>query len=300
VTSDVYRELFVSASDGLRLFARDYGPITSSLPSVICLPGLARTSADFHELALALSTDADRPRRVLSLDYRGRGRSEWSDDWQQYDVRVEAGDVQQVLIAAGVDKGIFVGTSRGGLIIMALAVLAPQLLQAAVFNDVGPALEAKGLLRIRGYVGKLPKPRNFAEAGAILRELSSKQFPRWTDENWERLARGTWIEKDDGLALAYDPALMRTLEALDLEQPLPDLWPFFDALAAVPLMTIRGENSDLLSGATLERMRERRPDMTTLVVPGQGHAPELVGEVIASIVDFVNKSEVSRPRTAAA
>ena len=116
-----YRDLFVSAADGLRLYARDYGPELGDALPVVCLPGLARTSGDFHDLADALSRDPSHPRRVLALDYRGRGRSEWDKDWRNYDVRIELNDTLQVLIAAGVDRAVFVGTSRGGLITMALS-----------------------------------------------------------------------------------------------------------------------------------------------------------------------------------
>ena len=77
--SDGYAEFFVSASDGLRLYARDYCSLPSRELPVVCLPGLARTSDDFHELALALS-NRDHARRVLALDYRGRGRSDWDKD----------------------------------------------------------------------------------------------------------------------------------------------------------------------------------------------------------------------------
>src|SRR5690606_18081666 len=121
-----------------------------------------------------------RPRRVLSLDYRGRGRSEWDKDWRNYDVRIELNDTQQGLIAAGSDRAAFVGTSRGGLIIMALSAIHPTLLAGAVLNDVGPVIEGQGLARIRSYVGKLPMPRTMREAGQMLKLMSNAQFPAFT------------------------------------------------------------------------------------------------------------------------
>jgi pimeloyl-ACP methyl ester carboxylesterase len=284
-----YRDLFVSAADGLRLYARDYGPEVADALPVICLPGLARTSEDFHDLGVALAGDAIRPRRVLALDYRGRGRSEWDEDWRNYDVRVELNDTLQVLIAAGVDNAIFVGTSRGGLITMALAAAHPTLLRGAVLVDVGPVIEGKGLARIRSYVGKLPQPRTIAEAAQILRRMSDTQFPRFTDEQWEKLARGTWREDDGRLVLRYDPRLMKTLEAFDLETPLPVLWPLFEGLSAVPVLAIRGGNSDLLAEATLRLMQEKHPRLKALTVPDQGHAPVIEGELIGEIAGFVGQ-----------
>ena len=286
-----YRDLLVSAADGLRLYARDYGPEIGGALPVVCLPGLARTSEDFHDLATALGTDPRRPRRVLALDYRGRGRSEWDRNWHNYDVRVELNDTLQVLAAAGIERAAFVGTSRGGLITMALSAVRPTLLAGAVLNDVGPVIETKGLIRIRTYVGKLPEPRSMNEAGQMLRRLSGAQFPRFTDAQWEKQARGTWREDGGRLVLNYDPNLMNTLKALDLEMPLPDLWPLFEGLGGVPVLAIRGSHSDLLTGETLQRMTERHPRLTALTVEDQGHPPVIDGGLIDAVARLVAEAE---------
>ncbi len=288
-----YRDLFVSAADGLRLYARDYDPGRPGALPVVCLPGLARTSEDFHDLAEALSADPVRPRRLLSLDYRGRGRSEWDRDWRNYDVRVELNDVLQVLTAAGIEKAIFVGTSRGGLITMALSAARPTILAGVVLNDVGPVLEAGGLKRIRGYVGKLPSPRTMQEAAQILRQISGPGFPRYTDHQWEKMARGTWREDEGQLILNYDPNLMKTLEGLDLESPLPDLWPLFEGLKPFPVLAIRGGNSDLLTAHTLQSMQERHPRLKAITVPDEGHAPSLEGDLVQDIRQFIIDVEAS-------
>lgn len=289
--SGPYRDLFVSAADGLRLYARDYGPEIGDALPVVCLPGLARTSEDFHDLAEVLSRDETRPRRVLALDYRGRGRSEWDKDWRNYDVRIELNDTLQILTAVGVEKAVFVGTSRGGLITMALSAVRPTLLRGAVLNDVGPVIEGKGLVRIRSYVGKLPQPRTIDEAGRLLKQMSDAQFPRFTDEQWEKMARGTWREDGDSLVLNYDPNLMKTLEAIDVETPLPVLWPLFGGLAPFPVLAIRGGNSDLLAGETLRSMQESHPRLTAITVPDQGHAPAIEGEIIDAIRRLIEEAE---------
>lgn len=291
--SDTYQDLFVSAADGLRLYARDYNPGTAGALPVMCLSGLTRSSEDFHELAVALSRDPSRPRRVLCLDYRGRGRSDWDLDWRNYDIKTELNDVLQVLTAAGIEKAVFVGTSRGGLITMALSAVRPTLIAGAVLNDIGPVLEARGLARIRGYVGKLPTPRTMQEAVQILRQASAAEFPAFTDEQWQALARVTWREADGQLVLNYDPNLMKTLETADPEASLPDLWPLFEGLRPFPLLAIRGELSDLLSTETVQAMQGRHPRLTAITVPGQGHAPALDGnltQVIGELVLSVEKS----------
>jgi pimeloyl-ACP methyl ester carboxylesterase len=270
-----FRSLFISARDGLKLHVRDYGSLAALSLPVVCLPGLARTAADFHELALALSGDPAQPRRVLALDYRGRGRSEYDRDWRNYEIRVELDDLMQVLAATGIEEAAFVGTSRGGLLTMALAVARPGLIKGVVFNDVGPVIDARGLLRIRGYVGKLPTPRSFAEGAEILKRLADQQFPLFGDAEWEIMARRTWKQRNDTLVPDYDPRLLKTLEELDLEAPLPVLWPYFAALNHVPVLAIRGENSDLLAEQTLLQMGQRHPHCEIFTAPGQGHAPLL-------------------------
>jgi len=291
--NESYRDLFVSAADGLRLYARDYGPDMGDALPVVCLSGLARSSEDFHDLALALSSDIMRPRRVLSLDYRGRGRSDWDPDWRHYDVKVELNDTLQVLAAAGIDKAVFIGTSRGGLITMGLSAARPTLIAGAVLNDVGPVLEAKGLKRIRGYVGKLPIPRTLDEGVQLLRQTSGSQFPGFSDEQWMTMARGTWRETEGKLSLNYDASLMKTLEGLDLEAPLPDLWPLFEGLKPFPVLVIRGSLSDLLSAETVQTMQERHPRLEAVAVPGQGHAPALDGALIETIRSFIVRTEAS-------
>ena len=302
-----YADLFVSAADGLKLYARDYGPRASPALPVVCLPGLARNAADFHHLALALSQDEQRPRRVLSLDYRGRGRSDYDRDWRNYSLTVELGDVLQVVTTAGIGEAVVVGTSRGGLLAMALAAARPALLRGVVLNDIGPVIEANGLKRIRGYVGKLPSPRDYAEGGEVLKRLFEAQFPTSTEDDWEALARSTWKTVDGRLVADYDVALAKTLEASDFEKPPPPLWFLFAGLTRVPVMVLRGANSDLLSVETLDAMAAMHPDLEAVTVPDQGHVPALRGrDMIERFQRFVARVEDasiarrSPPRTNAA
>lgn len=283
---------FVSARDGLKLHLRDYGPLEATALPIICLPGFARTAADFHELALAFAQDDAKPRRVLALDYRGRGLSDYDRDWKNYDIRIELDDLMQVLVAMGIEQAVFVGTSRGGLLTMALAAARPAVIRGAVLNDVGPVIDARGLLRIRGYVGKLPMPRSFSEGAEILKRLSDQHFPVLSEAEWEVMARRTWTDRDGALRPDYDPQLMKVLEELDLETPLPVLWTYFDGLKAVPLLAIRGANSDLLAEKTLQDMAERHSDCEIYTAPGQGHAPLLGSkEMIRRIGKLIARAE---------
>lgn len=285
---------FISAPDGLKLHARSFGSRSATALPVVCLPGLARSGADFETLAEALAGNPGKPRRVVALDYRGRGRSDYDRDPANYSFQVEIADVLAVITALDCTPAIFIGTSRGGILTMLMAAMRPSLIAGVVLNDIGPVIEPKGLMRIKGYVGKLPQPRSYDEAAEILRRLFDAQFPKLTDEDWLASAHRTFKLENGRLVPDYDVKLAKTLEGVDFERPLPPLWTAFDALGHVPVMVIRGANSDLLSAATVEAMAARRSSLETLEVPDQGHAPLLVeADVIARIADFVTRCEAA-------
>jgi pimeloyl-ACP methyl ester carboxylesterase len=287
-----FRSAFVGAGDGLRLHVRDYGERHWSTLPVICLPGLARTGVDFHELALLLSQNDGIRRRVLSCDMRGRGRSEYDAHKENYDVAVETADVLAITAAMGIGKAIFIGASRGGLQVMALAAMRPSAIAGAVLVDIGPVIDGKGLARIRGYVGKLPAVHDMDEAAALLKRIGGGQFPSWNDARWRVMAERSFRQTQGGLVPDYDPALAATLETIDLEAPLPTLWPFFEALGHVPVLAIRGGNSDIFSAATLAEMGRRHPDCETLTVEGEGHVPDVgAPELARRIALFIEDVE---------
>ena len=286
VTSDQGNSVFVSAPDGLRLHVREYGSRLAAARPVVCLPGLTRTVADFAALAPALA--AAGPRRVIAIDSRGRGQSEYDRNPNNYNLLVELGDVVAVLTALGVGPAVFVGSSRGGLLTMHLGVAHPTRIAGVVLHDIGPVIEPKGLARIRSYVGKLPQPRSFAEGGEILRQLFHAQFPNLTVEQWLAGAERAWRMQDGALVPTHDVRIAHTLAAIDIEQRLPPLWNEFDSLARVPMLVIRGENSDILSAATLAAMAARHAGMETIEVPGEGHVPLLDGDnMVRRLVQFV-------------
>jgi pimeloyl-ACP methyl ester carboxylesterase len=277
---------FVTAQDGLRLHVREYGLRTAPVLPVVCLPGLARTVADFDALAPALA-DGQQRRRVIAIDSRGRGQSDYDSNADNYSLAVELADVVTVLTALEIGPAVFVGSSRGGILTMLLAVAHPAALAGAVLHDIGPVIEPKGLARIKGYVGKLPQPRSFAEGGEILRRLFDAQFPKLSATQWLAAAERTWKMDDGELVPTYDVRLARTLAEFDIERPLAPLWNEFGALARVPVLVIRGANSDILSAETVTAMGERHRAMESIEVPDQGHVPALEGDLIATVAQFV-------------
>jgi pimeloyl-ACP methyl ester carboxylesterase len=212
-----------------------------------------------------------------------------------YTLATELADVLAAITALGATEAVFVGTSRGGLLAMLLATARPTAIAGVVLNDIGPVIEPRGLLRIKSYVGKLPQPDSFEEGAEILRRLFGGQFTKLSDDDWLGYSRRSFKIGPRGMVPDYDVRLSRTLEGISFERPLPPLWREFDALGHVPLMVIRGANSDLLSAETVEAMAARRRSMATVIVPDQGHAPLLnVPEVIRSIREFAAACDIAR------
>ncbi|MBZ0217798.1 MAG: alpha/beta hydrolase [Fimbriimonadaceae bacterium] len=271
----VWRDIYFTARDGLRLHARDYGSRLYKTTPVLCLPGLTRNSKDFHALACHLSAHPDKPRRVVALDYRGRGLSAYDPDWENYTPQVEVRDVLDLLPACGLTHVSVFGTSRGGILAMLMAVMRPATLASVVLNDVGPVLGAEGLARIKGYVGKVPPVRDWQDAANLVAGMNRHHFTDENDETWMRFARRTFKEKDGVISPDYDLHLAKQLAKLNLSVTLPTMWPQFDALSHIPTMAIRGANSDLLEPETLEQMAEHHTNLDIMEVDGAGHAPLL-------------------------
>ncbi len=273
--SDGFSDFFYLAQDGLKLHARIYGPAGRDNCPVICLPGLTRNVRDFHQLALYLSGKKDSPRQVICFDYRGRGQSAYDRNWHNYDPIIEARDIIAGLTALNVEHGAFIGTSRGGLIMFVLAAMRPGLIKCGILNDVGPVIEGAGVALIRAYLEWAPIPKNWPEAIEIQRAAGGPGFSSLTDADWERGARAFYRDENGVPVTDYDPALLKTVTSVNLNEPLPVFWPQFQGLAEIPLLVIRGANSTLLSAETVAEMEKRHPDLVAINVDGQGHAPYL-------------------------
>jgi len=251
-------------SDGLNIYYEDQG---EGLP-ILCLPGLTRTTADFEDVTPHLAGN-----RLIKMDYRGRGQSEFDENWMNYSLPIEGRDVLELMAHLGLDKAAILGTSRGGLIAMGLAATAKQHLLGVALNDIGPHIDPAGLDFIMMYLGRNPAAKTHEDMAAAQPHVFP-DFDNVPPERWLRESQKNYVQRDDGLHITYDPKLRDAVEA-GRSADMPDLWPFFDALEGLPLCTIRGANSKLFTNDTLSEMQNRRPDMITAVVPGRGHVPFL-------------------------
>lgn len=254
---------FLTLLDGTRIAYLDEG---HGLP-VLCLAGLTRTKEDFDYLIPHLPDC-----RLIRMDYRGRGESQWTGA-ATYTVPQELQDALALLDHLGVAKAAVIGTSRGGLIGMLMAVLAKDRLSGLLLNDIGPEISRPGLSRIFDYVGRNPVWKTHEEAATVMGRVMPG-FANVPHERWLSEVRKFYVADDRGLRITYDPALREAfISAFD--GPPADLWPLFDALAGLPLALVRGANSDLLTSETTAEMRRRRPDMMFADIPDRAHVPFL-------------------------
>ncbi|MGR3500705.1 alpha/beta fold hydrolase [Pseudaestuariivita sp.] len=252
-----------TTSDRLSIYYEDEG---QGLP-VLCLSGLTRDGRDFDYVAPHL-TDV----RLIRMDYRGRGRSEFGD-WRDYTLQREGMDALELLDHLGIAQAAILGTSRGGLIAMGLAATVKARLLGVALNDIGPELDPKGLTNIMGYLGRAPVWKTLDEA-AEHRPHVMPGFANVPAARWRAEVEKFYVETPNGLTITYDPHLRDAVEAGGAT-PMPDLWPFFDALEGLPVAALRGANSDLLSAETFAEMQRRRPDMHAADVADRGHVPFL-------------------------
>lgn len=272
-----FRECRLTAQDGLSLYYRDYGdPDSPALPA-LCLTGLTRNSRDFHRLASRLSAS----RRVVCLDYRGRGRSAHDPDPRNYQPGTYLSDIRHLLAATGLHRVVAIGTSLGGLLSMAMGAAMPTVPAGIVLNDVGPELDLGGLARIAQYVRQNRPHRNWDDAVADLQARLHLSLE--TPEEWREVAEGTWREGPDGM-LHFDWDLKVSAPIVE-GRPLPDLWPLFRGIAHVPTLALRGARSDVLTPDAFARMAAAHPRLTQATIPGAGHAPSLTEPQSTAAID---------------
>lgn len=288
----MYSEISYTSDDGLRLYARDYpaasGP--ARLP-VICIHGLTRNSADFEDVAPWL---ASQGRRVIAVDVRGRGNSDYDPKPDRYTTMVYANDVVKLANDLGIERAVFIGTSMGGLITMTLALRKSSLIAAAVLNDVGPTLSERGLSRIRSYTGRGERFTSWQQAADYISSINNVAFPENSAQEWTRWAQRAFREQGDGtLAMRYDPNIAVPIRANKLRSTSMAAHFAFRRLARRrPTLLIRGALSDLIEPAQANAMRAAAPRMLYAEVPGVGHAPMLsehaAQEALRSFLDSVD------------
>ena len=265
-----FTDAYWTSPDGLRLHYRDF-PGGQGKPPILCLPGLTRNARDFEPVAEAFAGEW----RVICPDLRGRGDSEYAKDAQSYNPRVYIADLEALLAELGITRFVAIGTSLGGILTMLLAAGGAERIAGAVLNDVGPVVEREGLAHIRDYLGKGGTFPTWMHTARAVQEALGKAYPDYGISDWLVLARRMLFLGGNGrISFDYDMKIAEPFNQAN-EGEGPDMWPFFMALEGRPVLTVRGELSDILSAETLAEMQRRMPAMDAVTLPRIGHAPTL-------------------------
>lgn len=275
---------FFKTTDGLNIFYRDFGAQNDGTP-VICLPGLTRNSRDFDDLAMYLSNR----RRVLTIDFRGRGFSDYDEHWENYHPGTYVADVWTLLDALDVDKVIVIGTSLGGLCAMAMSLQHPERIAGVVMNDVGPEINPAGLARVQEYTGRLGPVSSWEEAAQQAKEIYGDWLPGLDDDDFLALARRGYREDDIGVPrLDFDTNIGRAVREVGPQKGDP--WELFRALEAKPVTLLWGTMSDILTEDIVDKMKVAKPDLEVVPISNRGHVPLLdEPESIEAIDAFLEK-----------
>ncbi|MGR6327525.1 alpha/beta fold hydrolase [Sphingomonas sp. XXL09] len=276
---NAYQNCYWMSADGLKLHYRDY-PGDAAKPPILCFPGLTRNARDYDALATRLAGAW----RVLAVDFRGRGRSEYAKDPMSYVPQTYVADVQALLAEQGIDRFVAIGTSLGGIVTMLLAAAGANI-AAALINDVGPEIDPAGLARIRGYVGKGGSCPTWMHAARSVWDSNADVYPDWQIEDWLAMAKRLYRLTSSGRIVPdYDLKIAEPFRAPGNEAP-PDLWAALAHLRDVPTLLVRGERSDVLAASVAERMAAALDRAELVTLPGIGHAPTLGEEGLRQPID---------------
>jgi len=282
----MFLERTYASFDGLQLYVRDYPGPREAKVTVICIPGLTRNSRDFDELAPHLALKY----RVLCVDLRGRGKSQYAPDPMTYQPPTYVRDMMALLKAFSLNRVVLVGTSLGGIISTVLGAVMPTKVLGIVMNDIGPEIDATGLTRIAAFVARGYSGPTWDAAAEALLQVDGKIYPDYTHADWLKMARRRFIEQPDGsIKNDYDLNLAKPFgNAAQAGSAATSLWPYFLRLTGIPVLAMRGAISDVLSPETFAKMKQRMPHIEPYTVPNRGHTPYLdEPTALAAVDDFL-------------
>ena len=264
------KDIWYRSLDGLQLYACDYCP-AEPIETIVCMHGLTRNSKDFDPVVELLSEQY----RVITVDLRGRGRSQWDRSPANYQPACYVQDMFILFEKLNLGDVILLGTSLGGLMSMLMSAMHPEKIKAVIVNDIGPEIHPEGLARIKSYVGKSKGVNNWAEATAQVKLINQHDFPDLSEKQWSDFALRLYRENQAGIpVLDYDPAISQPMIESE-EAAAPTLWDVFEHTANKPLLLIRGALSDILTDTIVHKMLKVKPDISYCCLSNRGHAPLL-------------------------
>ncbi|MEP2102967.1 MAG: alpha/beta hydrolase [Parasphingorhabdus sp.] len=265
----IYQDQYWESDDGLKLHYRDY-PSAGSKTPIICVPGLTRNIRDFEHLGQWMNGD----RRIVMINLRGRGDSEYAKDSATYSPKSYVADIVKLMDEIALPNAIFFGTSLGGIVTMLMGSMHPDRVAGALLNDIGPEIDQRGLDRIGESVGQGRSFDTWAHAARDLAETSGHIYPDYNLKEWIGFAKKLYRMNSSGrIKLDYDMKISEPFESKGGGNEA--IWKMLESLKDLPTLILRGELSDLFSDATARKMMEILEQGEFVTIARVGHAPSL-------------------------
>jgi pimeloyl-ACP methyl ester carboxylesterase len=228
--------------------------------TIVLLHGNSANAWWWEPLARAIAPDY----RLLALDQRGHGDSEWARP-PAYSPNDYAGDIARLVahVAPDGEKPIAVGHSMGGLNVLAFARHHPESARGAIVIDVAvtssrgrdrylrrlkglPVVAYPDLATAKARFRLMPNEGGIAEE--VINEIAEKSLARTEDGRWSLKFDRESFFGGDGLAV------METIKEI-----------------RIPTMLVRAENSRIMTAEAAERARESNPKAQLVTIPGAHH-----------------------------
>jgi pimeloyl-ACP methyl ester carboxylesterase len=231
-------------------------------PPIVLLHGGHQSAHSWDLVSLHLAQHY----RVLALDQRGHGDSEWARD-VVYSNSEMALDAEAFIDAMGLHRPLLIGHSMGGRNAMLLTRRNPSLLGALVIVDVGPELSEKGRAAIAGFV---QGNQEFDDLEHFVRNV--RQYdPYRSREHIERTVKYNMLERADGKYISKCDSNPRRLNIVRASGPLENMTLDDATRFDLPVLLVRGAESNILAPDAAERFAAALPRGRLVTVPNCGH-----------------------------
>ncbi len=254
--------------------ARGRYMLPASPIALLCIPTELGNGAEYHEFALELAVQSGAPKRIYTLDLRGRGRSELGKG-DDSSVHTDTDDLISFCDAMGLHGIDVLVSGRSSYCVLLTAPKRPSLIRKLIFNDGGPEFDNVGIARLTALRQRQSLPTNWQDAMESLKQLKAESFPKLTDKHWNTLVRTIWHEDKGKFTPNIQPGLSRQSNAANYDEKQLQVWNELKLFRLHPVLLIRGENSLLMNIEIAEKFAKHMDDFQILVAKGQGHVPLL-------------------------
>lgn len=267
--------------------------IQASTADLICLPSELGNRKEVHAFILKLMANSASPKRVFSIDLRGRGTSETGSP-ESLDAETDSNDLISICDGLGLHHCDFLATGRNAHTVLLTTPKRPGMVRKLILNDGGPEFDAVGTARMNTLRKRANAPATWNDAVAQLKDIKGEQFKELAEQDWRSMAEMNWSESGGGLSPDISKKLIQLSGVYDFHSRQPELWMEFKLLLNRPVMLVRGETSLLITAQSADKLRKAHPTLIEIVVPSQGHTPLLhLGDTCEKIADFLANDALS-------